>query len=734
MAVAYGNRNDATGPAATNRVANTQSLNVRQFAVTGQRLSLHRGRTAETNNPDKIRAQTIDPVRLLDGQRLGKGYALESRATSDLDTLIGTLDDKAAQTACIEELDEGADPRDGRTEVNQRFGHSHIFAPPMRGYSPAAANHGKVVALFLYPRGIDLGEIPEMVGKAGLDAFEVDFARLRERGGISSLRHTASPAIVVLPLHDPNEAWISSDPNVVSILRPPVNRAEISAAIRGAVAAATNRALERASHEGTELLGIAQALSSERDITRLEQLIVRKARELTDADAGSLYVLEESDGTKMLRFTVTQTGPTDEGVFLGSLLPLTGQSIAGYVASTGETLRIDDVYSISEASPYSFNRSYDNATGYRTKSMLCVPMRSVDGRIVGAIQLINRKRSFHIVLGDATMVEANVQNFDDHDEGVLAALAAQAAVSIVNAQLVESIQELFENFVHASVKAIEGRDRATQGHSERVAALTVAQAKAISEIGVGPLANLHFSDDELRELRYASLLHDFGKVAVPEYIFAKAKKLPDGRLDTIRLRFLLAIEQAPDARTRAELQALLAKIVAANEPVIVDAAADSAMHDAMQRMYLGDDGEQPLITPRELDFLSIPRGSLSDDERERMQEHVTQSFYFLREIPWGRTPWKNVAELAYGHHEHLDGTGYPRKLAGDQIAPQVRMMTIADVFDALTAGDRPYKKGLSVERALDILEKEFSQRGKIDPLLLDVFITQRVYDSIKPQV
>ena len=571
-----------------------------------------------------------------------------------------------------------------------------------------------------------------MVGKAGLDAFEVDFARLQERGGIASLRHTASPAIVVLPLGDPNEGWLSADLNVVAILRPPIGRAEISAAIRGAMAAATNRALSRASHEGAELLAIAQALSSERDLTRLEQLIVLKARELTDADAGSLYVVEEHDGTKMLRFTVTQTGPTDQGVFLGSLLPLTGESIAGFVASTGNTLRIDDVYSIAESSPYKFNRNYDNSTGYRTKSMLCVPMRAVDGRIVGAIQLINRKRDFHITLGDAAMVEATVQNFDDHDEGVLSALAAQAAVSIVNAQLVDSIQELFENFVHASVKAIEGRDRATQGHSERVAALTVAQAKAVSEIAVGPLRDLHFAEDELRELRYASLLHDFGKVAVPEYIFAKAKKLPDGRLDTIRLRFLLAIQQATDDQVRSDLRMLLTKIIAANEPVIVDATADSAMREAMQRTYSCDDESLPLITETELDFLQIPRGSLSDDERVRMQEHVTQSFYFLREIPWGRTPWKNVADLAYGHHEHLDGTGYPRKLSGDEIAPQVRMMTISDIFDALTAGDRPYKKGLSIERALDILEKEFSQRGKIDPLLLDVFITQRVYDIVKP--
>ena len=148
----------------------------------------------------------------------------------------------------------------------------------------------------------------------------------------------------------------------------------------------------------------------------------------------------------------------------------------------------------------------------------------------------------------------------------------------------------------------------------------------------------------------------------------------------------------------------------------------------MNRRYDDTDGPRPLLEPFEYDYLTIPRGSLSDEERNRMQEHVTQSFLFLREIPWQETPWRDVPDLAYGHHEHLDGTGYPRKLKGEAIKPQVRMMTISDVFDALTASDRPYKKGMSIERALDILSKEFAQRGKVDPLLLDIFIHKRLYD------
>ena len=233
------------------------------------------------------------------------------------------------------------------------------------------------------------------------------------------------------------------------------------------------------------------------------------------------------------------------------------------------------------------------------------------------------------------------------------------------------------------------------------------------------------ADEEVWGL--TALLHDFGKVAVPEYIFGKAKKLPDGRLETVRLRFFLALEQAASESERTELLALLEQIVLANEPRVVDEAADATLTAAATRTYRELDTTQPLLSAEELEFLRIPRGSLSGDERRRMEMHVTQSFAFLREIPWTKTPWQNVAELAYGHHELLDGTGYPRGLRADAISPQIRMLTISDVFDALTASDRPYKPAMPVERALDILTREFAERGKVDRGLLDLFISKRLY-------
>ncbi|MDP9018128.1 MAG: GAF domain-containing protein, partial [Candidatus Eremiobacteraeota bacterium] len=606
------------------------------------------------------------------------------------------------------------------------------------------------------------------------NVYLIDYQRLAAMGD----RDTIERALAVLGkvdgglviiLHEPGEsdaAWLAQDPNVIGWLTSPIDPIALLTTIRAAGTIFAMRAEltrmadseDRSTRENEQLLNIGLALGSERDITTLQRLIVRKARELTNADSGSLFLIEEIEGERKLRFAVAQTGPEDEGKYLGAVLPLSRASISGNVAVTGDVVRIPDAYQIGEDHEYRFNPAFDKANNYRTMSVLCVPMRNHKHEVVGVIMLLNRKPTFDIILTSPQFTEQIVTQFDAKDERVLLSLASQAGIALENNQLIESIQALFEQFVRASVKAIEARDASTQGHSERVAKLTVAQAEMINTIDTGDLQTLKFNPDQMREMRYAALLHDFGKVAVPEYIFGKAKKLPDGRLDTIRVRFLLAIEQiqASAARdklallrdgaemddpriaeidTRAEassteLAGLLASVEQANEPAVVAATVGDALAIVMERHYEDRDKTIPLLDQSEFEYLKIPRGSLSDDERDKMQQHVTQSFRFLAEIPWHTTPWQNVAYLAYGHHEHLDGTGYPRKLKGDEIVPQVRLMTIADVFDALTASDRPYKRAIPLEKALDILTKEFAERGKIDPLLLDVFIQKRVYDSI----
>ncbi len=545
---------------------------------------------------------------------------------------------------------------------------------------------------------------------------------------------SAQPATtVVLAERDSSAVWLSANPHVGGWVVSPPDPAALVATVRTAAAALAAREDRRAARaESEQLLQIGLALSSERDVTKLQQTVVRSARELTRADSGSLYLLEDGpDGEgRVLRFAVAQTGPEDEGTYLGAVLPLSRSSISGYVALSGETVRIADAYAVPPDAEYRVNRSFDEANGYRTMSVLAVPMRDHEDAIVGVIMLINRKPEFALRLTSLAHTEEVVEPFSERDEHVLSSLASQAAVALENKALLESIENLFEQFVRASVKAIEVRDKSTQGHSSRVADLTVLQAEAVNAIGSGIFADLHFDGDQLREMRYASLLHDFGKVAVPEYIFGKAKKLPDGRMDAIRLRFLLASEQTSDLQLRAQLRALLARVEHANEPHVISMELGDALDALGPLTYRDFDGERPLLDETELEFLRIPRGSLSGEERRKMEQHVTQSFYFLREIPWKKTPWSHVPELAYGHHEQLDGTGYPRGLKGIEIVPQVRMLTISDIFDALTANDRPYKPAMPVDRALDILVREFADRGKIDRDLLDVFIEKRVFEPV----
>ena len=606
-------------------------------------------------------------------------------------------------------------------------------------------------------------------------AYLIETDRLAALGSRKKIAHALQliereEGAATIVVADPGESammWLAETEHIAGWLVRPLDPVAVIATVTAArrllgERREADRLREMAgtmAQETDRLLSIGVALSAERDISKLHELIVRNARELTRADGGSLFLLETNEaGDNSLRFAVAQTGPDDAGTHLGAVLPLTRGSVAGYVALSGEVVRIDDAYEIPETSEYRFNQSFDKQNGYRSKSMMVVPMRDHDNAIVGVIQLINRKPEFGLVLTAPTLTERVVSSFSEHDESVLLSLASQAGVALENKALLASIQDLFEQFVRASVKAIEVRDKSTQGHSSRVAELTVAQAIVTNAVQAGRFRALPFNDAALREMRYAALLHDFGKVAVPEYIFGKAKKLPDGKLDAIRLRFLLAINQietlaarrkfgllqsgvalddhlmieieADAAAHAGELQALLTTVESANEPRVVAAEIGALLDSILGKTYRDIDDEKPLLDTAEFEFLRIPRGSLSNEERQKMEQHVTQSFYFLREIPWSKTPWRNVPDLAYGHHEHLDGTGYPRGLKDAEIAPQVRMLTIADVYDALTAKDRPYKAAMPIDRALDILVKEFAQRGKVDSELLDLFISRKVYETI----
>jgi HD-GYP domain-containing protein (c-di-GMP phosphodiesterase class II) len=525
---------------------------------------------------------------------------------------------------------------------------------------------------------------------------------------------------------------------------------------RAAEVARLDREMTRLDRELSELNAIGIRLSAERNPRGLIETILTKAREITHSDAGSLYLVEEADGTRDLRFVLAQNDSVDIP-FRAARLPLTSESVAGHVALTGTILNLEDAYEPPVGAPFHINRSFDEETGYRTRSMLVVPMRTPEGETIGALQLINCKPDFSAPLTPGTAAEGAIQRFTTRHEQLAGSLASQAAVAIQNRRLYESIRELFEGFVKASVTAIESRDPTTSGHSARVANLTVGLATAIDRSTTGPYQALCFTAEEMTELRYAALLHDFGKVGVREQVLVKAKKLLPGELDRIRQRVELikrglelrysarkiehleqkgrrsyaAKAKAFDAELAAcvaELDRSLSRIVAANEPAVLPrdfAAGIERLALDFFEDHLGN--RETVITRDEAEILAIPRGSLTPAEFKEIKSHVTHTYEFLTRIPWTRE-FRRIPEIARSHHEKLDGSGYPEGRRHDEIPVQSRMMTIADIYDALTAGDRPYKKGIAREEALDILEQE-RRAGHLDGALLDVFVEAKIYEQ-----
>lgn len=512
--------------------------------------------------------------------------------------------------------------------------------------------------------------------------------------------------------------------------------------------------LRRAKSEIDQLNEIGIALSTQRDRESLLNLILQKSCEITDSDAGSLYLVEENDqGAKQLRFKTTQNHSMR--LYLGeSLLPLDRASLAGYVASTGDEVHLADVYQIPSSYPFTFNRKFDDESGYRSKSMLVVPMKDPRGGILGVIQLINCTRDAGAAVGRPA-TEANVVPFPEECRALLRSLASQAAVALENIRLYQSIETLFEGFVRASVSAIEARDPTTSGHSFRVADLTVALAEAVDRAASHRFRDIRFSRAEMKEIRYASLLHDFGKVGVREEVLVKAKKLYPMQLDIVKERFAYArksleheqseqklaylLEKGPEAFLQRrvgfareleeqvrELDEFLKFILKCNEPTILREDNFARLGEFAARQFVDSAGcRRPLLSAQELRLLSISRGNLDDQERSQIESHVSYTLNFLRQIPWTREI-KNIPAIASAHHEKLNGTGYPNNLSAPEIPIQAKMMTISDIYDALSATDRPYKKAVPAELALDILFDE-AKRGLVDAELLSLFQEAEVF-------
>ena len=597
-------------------------------------------------------------------------------------------------------------------------------------------------ALLYYTPGWAPGELAARLAEAGVAHRCVRSPREVDRSDVPSVVLVA-PAEDAPEWHDARPALAEAGISVFVLgaqadLDPDLAEGPMLMALKaGFRESAAMLVAARARDERDELVEIGIKLSTEKDYRTLLNEILVQARRVTGAEGGSLYLVED----ERLHFALAQNDRRPDIPFVAYSMPLDEQSLAGYAALTGAPLVFEDAYDLPAGAPYTFNRSFDERYGYRTRSLVVVPMADHAGQVIGVVQLVNRRGSDEAGLPFGAAQVRLVQ-----------ALAGQAGVALENSRLYLEIERLFEGFVRAAVDAIEQRDPATSGHSERVATLSLGLAEAVDRVDAGSLRLVRFSPEQLRELRYASLLHDFGKVGVREHVLVKEKKLyptdlallkerhaflvrsADWRLERARAEYLeqhgkkgydafLTGLRRSHVEELARLEQFLRVVMEANEPTVLHRETRSQLERYAQETFEDVSGAPRRLL--ELRFLSISKGNLDEEERLAIQRHVAHTYDFLRQIPWTRN-LSGVPAIAFGHHEKLDGSGYPRGAQGDEIPIQTRMMTISDIYDALTAADRSYKPAVAPERALDILASEV-RAGMLDAELFQVFTEARVY-------
>ena len=498
-----------------------------------------------------------------------------------------------------------------------------------------------------------------------------------------------------------------------------------------------------------QLNAIGASLSAERDINRLLETILSAAKTITRADGGTLYRLTEE---KSLRFEIVRTsslkyylgGTTGNPVpFYPIQLYKDGKPnqtmVAAQAALTGKTINIADAYT-AEGFDFTGTRAFDAKTGYRSKSFLTVPMRNHEGETIGVLQLINAQHP-----GSGEIVP-----FSASDQRLAESLASQAAVALSNRMLINQLESLFESFISLINGAIDEKSPYTGGHCQRVPVLTMLLAEAVNETTEGPLADFRMTDQDRYELKIAGLLHDCGKVTTPVHVVDKATKLEtifdrihliDTRFEVLKrdleieslkrragMRRMEAAEQ--EARLRDQLRRLdedrkFLHACNIGSERMRDEDIKHVKRIARYRWRDVSGHEADFLTADEVRNLTIRAGTLTEDERKIINNHIVATIKMLEALPWPKH-LTNVPEYAGGHHERMDGKGYPRGLRRDEMSVQARCMGIADIFEALTAKDRPYKKGKTLSESLEILGK-FRLNGHIDPDLFDVFVRRKVY-------
>ncbi len=505
-----------------------------------------------------------------------------------------------------------------------------------------------------------------------------------------------------------------------------------------------------------QLNSIGAALSKQRDLPTLLEQILIAAQTITHADGGTLYLMNEEETA--LRFEIMRT--TSLGIAMGGTtgkpikfppLPLKDKNgnpnramVAVYTAIRDKTVNIADAY--SEAGfDFTGTRAFDSRNGYRSQSFLNVPLKNHENTVIGVLQLINAKDP---------ETGATIE-FPLTDQRLAESLASQAAIALTNRQLISQLVELFESLIGLINLAIDEKSPYTSGHCQRVPALTMMLAEAVVDMEDGPYADFTMSEADRYELRIAGLLHDCGKITTPVHVVDKATKLQtlydrielvDTRIEVLKrdaqirkLEAMLALRQAGDPALEEQLQsqcqaemdkldeecAFLRKSNVGGE-AMREEEQQRVRDIATSRAWVNAKGETlPMLSQNEADNLTIRAGTLTQDERTIINNHIVSTNRMLAQLPWPKH-LVNVPEYAGGHHERMDGKGYPKGLTKEQMSLQARMMGIADIFEALTAGDRPYKTAMKLSQAVGILSN-FARNGHIDPDLFTIFMQGKVY-------
>ncbi|WP_265947848.1 HD family phosphohydrolase [Dechloromonas sp. A34] len=501
-----------------------------------------------------------------------------------------------------------------------------------------------------------------------------------------------------------------------------------------------------------QLNDIGASLSNERNLALLLEKILLAAKAITRADGGTLYLLSED--RQHLHFEIVRTdslniafggssGQPTSGKF--SDLPLykvdglpNTSLVAGHAALTGHTVNIADAY-MAEGFDFSGTRQFDERTGYRSQSFLTVPMRNHEGEIIGVLQLINA----------LCPASGKVVEFSPADQRLAESLASQAAIALTNRLLVQQLEALFESFITMINLAIDEKSPYTGGHCQRVPELTMMLADAVDAADSGPLTNFRLTDKDRYELRIAALMHDCGKITTPVHVVDKATKLQTiyDRIHLVDTRFEVIKRDAEVRKWRHIAEGMAAAEAEATclafcrqcdaDRAFLRQANIGGEHmsdDDIERVrriassYRWQDesgADAPFLSDNELENLTVRSGTLTSAERETINYHIVATIKMLEQLPWPQH-LKNVPEYAGGHHERMDGKGYPKGLKREQMSWQARMIGVSDIFEALTARDRPYKDGMKLSQALNILEN-FRNNGHIDPDLYEIFVSSEVY-------